>query len=63
MLIETCRADPGNYGAAAIIAFVAGIAFWFCFRDLDKQEDQLNMIGTNVVEATGYPEHPKKALA
>ena len=38
-------------------------AFWFCFRDLDKQEDQLNMIGMNVVEATGYPGHPKKALA
>jgi len=62
-LIETCRVDLGNYGAAAIIAFVAGIAFWFCFRDLDKQEDQLNMIGTNMAEATGHPGHPNKALA
>lgn len=53
----------GNYGAAAIIAFVAGVAFWFCFKDLDKQEDELNMIGTNTAEAMGYPEQPKKALA
>ena len=38
-------ADPlliWNYVAAAILALLAGIAFWFCFRNLDKQEDALN---------------------
>lgn len=55
-------ARPGNYGAAAIIAFVAGIAFWYCFRSLDKQEDELNMIGTDTAEAMGYSEQPKKPM-
>jgi hypothetical protein len=41
---------PGNYGAAAIISGVAGIAFWICFRHLDKEEDALNLIGTKQAE-------------
>jgi POT family proton-dependent oligopeptide transporter len=31
-----------NYGAMAVLAFVAGIGFWFSFRHLDSQEDELN---------------------
>ncbi|KAG8985355.1 hypothetical protein FRB94_010955 [Tulasnella sp. JGI-2019a] len=41
-------ADPllvWNYASAAIISGVAGIAFWFCFRDLDAQQDEMNEIG------------------
>lgn len=33
-----------NYTSIAVIAFVAGIAFWFCFRHLDDKEDKLNML-------------------
>lgn len=35
-----------NYGAVAIIAFVTGILFWFAYRNMDKEEDQLNMLPT-----------------
>jgi POT family proton-dependent oligopeptide transporter len=42
-------ADPylvWNYGAVAIISFSTGILFWFTYRGMDKQEDQLNMLPT-----------------
>jgi POT family proton-dependent oligopeptide transporter len=48
-----------NYGVIAIIAFIGGIAFWWCFRTLDSQEDHLNslkvtkFIGKNQPGATG----------
>ena len=38
-----------NYSVVAILAFVGGIGFWFTWRGLDKQEDELNMI-----QATKY---------
>lgn len=31
-----------NYGVMAVLAFVSGIIFWFQFRHLDHQEDELN---------------------
>lgn len=40
-------ADPllvWNYGVVAVLAGVGGIAFWFNFRALDKEEDKLNML-------------------
>ncbi|OJD32771.1 oligopeptide transporter [Diplodia corticola] len=35
-----------NYGSMAVISFVGGALFWFCYRELDAQEDQLNMLPT-----------------
>ena len=35
-----------NYGIFAVIAAFGGTAFWFSFRKLDKQEDELNMLPT-----------------
>lgn len=35
-----------NYGAVAIISFVTGVLFWFAYRKMDKEEDQLNMLPT-----------------
>ncbi|KAJ9143718.1 Peptide transporter PTR2-A [Pleurostoma richardsiae] len=38
-------ADPllvWNYGAMAVLAFVAGCVFWIEFRGLDREEDELN---------------------
>jgi POT family proton-dependent oligopeptide transporter len=40
-------ADPllvWNYGVVAVLAGVGGIAFWFNFRALDREEDKLNML-------------------
>jgi POT family proton-dependent oligopeptide transporter len=40
-------ADPylvWNYTVVACIAFVGGVAFWFCFRHLDSEEDKWNML-------------------
>ncbi|KAF9510756.1 hypothetical protein BS47DRAFT_1299831 [Hydnum rufescens UP504] len=53
--LNPLAADPllvWNYGAAAIISGVAGIAFWICFRHLDKEEDALNLIGAKQAEDT-----------
>lgn len=33
-----------NYGVMAVLAFIAGTLFWICFRHLDMQEDELNLI-------------------
>jgi proton-dependent oligopeptide transporter, POT family len=33
-----------NYGVMGVLAFVSGIIFWFQYRHLDQQEDELNMI-------------------
>lgn len=39
-----------NYGTMAVISFIAGTIFWFQFRHLDAQEDQLNALGTGHVD-------------
>ncbi|GKT42855.1 putative peptide transporter ptr2 [Colletotrichum spaethianum] len=33
-----------NYASVAIIAFIGGVAFWFCFKHLDLVEDELNSL-------------------
>lgn len=41
-------ADPllvWNYGVMAVLAFCAGVIFWFQYRHLDQIEDELNAIG------------------
>ncbi|TFK50393.1 proton-dependent oligopeptide transport family protein [Heliocybe sulcata] len=41
----TLAADPllvWNYGVFGVIAFIGGCLFWYCFRHLDEQEDELN---------------------
>lgn len=41
-------ADPllvWNYGVMAVLAGVSGVIFWFQYRHLDIQEDELNNIG------------------
>ncbi|KAL7284165.1 hypothetical protein ACG7TL_001447 [Trametes sanguinea] len=34
-----------NYGVMGVLAFIAGVIFWFQYRELDRQEDELNAIG------------------
>ncbi|KAI0339306.1 oligopeptide transporter [Trametopsis cervina] len=46
-------ADPllvWNYGAMGVLAFVSGIIFWFQFKHLDEEEDELNAIGPGQYE-------------
>jgi len=38
-----------NYGAFAVVAFIAGVGFYFTFFKLDQEEDQLNMLPTGHV--------------
>ncbi|OAQ97709.1 hypothetical protein LLEC1_03187 [Akanthomyces lecanii] len=33
-----------NYTSISCIAFVGGVSFWFCFRHLDSEEDEWNML-------------------
>lgn len=33
-----------NYVTVAIISLIGGVAFWFCFKHLDAEEDKLNML-------------------
>jgi len=35
-----------NYASVGIIAFITGILFWFAYRAMDKEEDELNMLPT-----------------
>jgi len=41
-----------NYGSFAVVSFVAGIGFWFSFRGLDAQEDELNNLPTGHIGTT-----------
>lgn len=64
-----------NYGSAAIIAGVAAVLFWFCYRNLDKKEDELNQLDTghmNVAAAiqdaernlsVSAPDHEKERVS
>ncbi|OCK78332.1 MFS peptide transporter-like protein Ptr2 [Lepidopterella palustris CBS 459.81] len=38
-----------NYGSMAVVSFIAGCIFWFQYRQLDKDEDRLNMLPTGHV--------------
>jgi len=40
-----------NYAVFAVLAFVGGVAFWICFRDLDAEEDSLNQLDEGKVAA------------
>ena len=35
-----------NYGVAAVLSFVGGVCFWIMYRQLDADEDKLNMLPT-----------------
>ncbi|KAF2422731.1 PTR2-domain-containing protein [Tothia fuscella] len=35
-----------NYASMAVISFCAGVGFWFMYRKLDAQEDELNLLPT-----------------
>jgi proton-dependent oligopeptide transporter, POT family len=38
------------YGSIGIIAFVGGVAFWFTFRGLDREEARLNALPDSTYE-------------
>ncbi|CAK7245987.1 MAG: hypothetical protein STHCBS139747_007608 [Sporothrix thermara] len=48
-----------NYGIVAVLAALAGIGFWFTFRDLDKDEDRLNMLPSGAVAGSASEEEQK----
>ncbi|KAH8146369.1 uncharacterized protein LAJ45_09562 [Morchella importuna] len=58
----TLSEDPllvWNYGSMAVIAFISMLGFWIQFRNLDKQEDELNTLpeGHHVGGARDAEEH------
>lgn len=55
-------ADPllvWNYAVVGVIAAVTGVLFWFTFRDLDAQEDELNLLSRGHLHGDGA-EHDEK---
>ena len=38
------------YGSIGIICFVGGVAFWFVFRPLDREEARLNALPESTYE-------------
>ncbi|KAF8860317.1 PTR2-domain-containing protein [Acephala macrosclerotiorum] len=51
----TLSADPllvWNYGVMGVLAFIGGVCFWFQYRNLDREEDHLNMLPVGHLEAT-----------
>ncbi|KAI5202111.1 PTR2-domain-containing protein [Aureobasidium subglaciale] len=39
-----------NYTIITILAFLGGVGFWWCFRDLDADEDRLNMLESSAMK-------------
>lgn len=39
-----------NYGSMGVLSFIAGVIFWFTFKELDAKEDELNAIPAGVFE-------------
>lgn len=35
-----------NYGSMAVLSAVGGTLFWFYYRELDRDEDRLNLLPT-----------------
>lgn len=45
--LTSLSADPllvWNYGVVAVVAVLGGSAFWYCFAQLDRDEDKWNML-------------------
>jgi POT family proton-dependent oligopeptide transporter len=45
----TLSADPlltWNYGVMGVLSFIGGTMFWIQYRELDKEDDMLNMLPT-----------------
>jgi len=49
-----------NYGVFAVIAFISGIGFWFAFRNLDKNEDALNMLPSGHMGSADNAAHQRR---
>ena len=52
-----------NYGIFAVIAAIGGTAFWFTFRKLDAQEDELNMLPTGHLGTKELAEDVERRLS
>ncbi|KAJ7702765.1 peptide transporter PTR2A [Mycena rosella] len=49
-----------NYGSMAVIAFIAGILFWFSVRSIDAKEDEFNNMDAGHVHTERKPEETVK---
>ncbi|KAK7429409.1 hypothetical protein QQZ08_004001 [Neonectria magnoliae] len=52
-----------NYTTVACISLVGGIAFWFCFRHLDSQEDSWNMLARSDFKGSNQPNALENKIA
>jgi len=52
-----------NYGSMAVVAFCAGLIFWFQYRALDKEEDHLNMLPTGHLGTADQARDVEKRLS
>ncbi|KAF9629906.1 putative oligopeptide transporter protein [Lasiodiplodia theobromae] len=52
-----------NYGSMAVISFVGGCLFWFCYRKLDAQEDELNMLPTGHMGKTSEASDVERSIS
>ncbi|KAG2166454.1 PTR2-domain-containing protein [Aureobasidium pullulans] len=52
-----------NYTIITILAFLGGVGFWFCFRDLDANEDKLNMLERSNMQGKNTVVEPKDTEA
>jgi POT family proton-dependent oligopeptide transporter len=57
--LNPLSADPllvWNYGVMAVLSAIGGTCFWFQYRGLDAQEDELNLLPEGHVQAISDPE-------
>ncbi|KAH7009978.1 POT family-domain-containing protein [Ilyonectria destructans] len=52
-----------NYTVVACISLVGGVAFWFCFKNLDSEEDKWNMLKKSTYKGTNQPNALENKIA
>ncbi|KAF2109721.1 POT family-domain-containing protein [Lophiotrema nucula] len=52
-----------NYASVAIIAFITGILFWFAYKNLDAEEDALNLLPTGHLGTTAQAEDVERRMS
>ena len=52
-----------NYGSVAIISFATGVLFWFAYRKMDKEEEQLNVLPTGHIGTAAQAEDLERRMS
>lgn len=52
-----------NYGSMAVLSFVGGTLFWLSYRQLDRDEDKMNLLPTGHIGNRAQAEDVERRLS